>query len=137
MKALNPPPTLTEEFTFHWRNWLSFLYNFLQVEDWNSVTFEVNWSQHSNTNFNTVGYYLDPFGRVHLRGLATHSTGGAGTNIFRLPTGYRPSKNEVMVVRCNASATPCEVWVLSDGYVYLDVGIATVWASLDGISFRI
>jgi hypothetical protein len=42
---------------------------------------------------NQVGYYRDPFGSVHLQGIATKcGAPPAGDIIFTLPAGYRPDE---------------------------------------------
>lgn len=81
---------------------------------------------------NDAGYYKDPLGVVHLRGLV--KSGTIGTGIFTLPSGYRPPNIQVHAVASNAA------------FGYLDISTAgvvrplvgnTAWVSLDGITFRV
>lgn len=81
--------------------------------------------------FNPAGYYKDPFGIVHLRGLV--STGVVGSNIFVLPAGYRPTNVETFVSNSNNAFGRIDVQ--ASGNVILQVG-SNVFASLDGMTFR-
>jgi hypothetical protein len=58
---------------------------------WNDVTFLNGWTSWS-AGYQTVQYAKDPFGMVHLRGVAGY---GTSTLAFTLPAGYRPAKNEI------------------------------------------
>jgi hypothetical protein len=62
--------------------------------------FQNGWSNSPLAQEETVGYYKDQDGVVHLRGLAI---GGSGsTVIFQLPPGYRPASGKEM-----GFAVPC------------------------------
>ena len=101
-------------------------------EAWVSPTLLNSWVNYGG-EFNTAGYYKDPFGRVHLRGLIKDGTATAGTVLFVLPSGYRPSATEVCSTLSNAAAA--DVQVAANGDVKILIG-SNVWLSLDGISFR-
>ena len=86
------------------------------------------------SGFAPAAFYLDPIGRVHLKGIIDE--GGANTRAFILPPGYRPPENLAFAVAAGSPGPTLEnVDVLSDGEVITN-GTATVVA-LDGISFRV
>lgn len=84
-----------------------------------------------------AGYYRDPFGRVHLRGLIRDGTATSGTVLFVLPVGYRPS-GHVTFPAAGQAIGPADAYarvnVNNDGNVSIIVGTNT-WLSLNGISF--
>lgn len=105
------------------------------------------------TNFgaghNTVGFYKDPYGVVHLKGVVKWTNAGqsapagCGWPIFQLPEGYRPASTEAHATMKND--TPSRVDVKSAGAGY-GPGFVVVCDArntvngdhylLDGISFR-
>jgi hypothetical protein len=90
-----------------------------------------SWVNFGSTHAN-AGYYKDPFGRVHLRGMVKSGTTVANTPIFTLPVGYRPTADLLFPVDSNgAHGTSC---VRSSGNVTFEAGSATYFA-LNGISF--
>ena len=89
--------------------------------------------------FHSAGFYRDPFGRVHLRGLVKKSA-AAGNDpdcaIFNLPAGYRPEGHTVFSSIANNQLV--RVSVYSNGEVdpeALPTGGGN-FLSLEGISFR-
>lgn len=82
--------------------------------------------------FGTVGYFKDKNGIVHIKGLV--SGGSTGTDIFTLPTGYRPSGNLIFMQLANNAIARIDVQ--SDGSVYYSSGQSGVFLTLSGISFR-
>lgn len=92
-------------------------------------------------------YYKDPWGIVHLEGLACRAqvggvvgigackdaTGLAGSTMFVLPAGYRPAASRAFAVV--ASGGTGRVDVAAGGQVIYESG-GTSYVSLDGISFR-
>lgn len=96
---------------------------------WINATYQNGWVDY-HASYHSVGYYKDPFGVVHLRGIAKDGTNG--TAIFTLPSGYRPSKEMIFAAASNSAF----------GYVDIATGGAVVatgsnaWFSLDGITFR-
>jgi hypothetical protein len=103
------------------------------------------WRNRPNTggeNYDTVGFYRDPFGRVFLKGMArcrdgTDSTCGAfGTVMMRLPPGYRPAYTELFPAR-SAGSSSHQVEIRADGQVSVsDATAGSDFYSLSGISFR-
>jgi len=80
------------------------------------------------------GYYKDSFGRVHLRGSVK---AGTGTQIFQLPSGFRPDATLHFLVIANSSGAFGGGWIAiaSDGAVLFFAGNNAL-VSLDSISFR-
>jgi hypothetical protein len=92
------------------------------------------WQTRPPTVNNTVGYQRDPFGVVHLRGIA-QNCGGMNT-IFNLPAGDRPGFQGVMA-GIDSSGSARRLDVDAGGAVNLDVLASDgEWISLDGLTFR-
>jgi hypothetical protein len=102
-------------------------------EAWIAPTLLNSWVNHG-AGFSNVGYHKDPWGYVHLRGLA--ASGSSATSvIFTLPAGYRPASERVFASVANDAF--CEIRVQTDGDVFAQAGGSTAnFTSLDGISFR-
>jgi hypothetical protein len=89
--------------------------------------------------FGSVRACKDSLGFVHLNGILTG--GGAFSNAFRLPRGYRPGFNRGFAVAAGVGAPTTEdVYVYATpgsraGIVLMD-GSATDLVSLDGVTFR-
>ena len=105
--------------------------------------------QNFDSAHNSVGFYKDSTGTVHLKGLTTwiNNTGNTGTvrlacnsnnAIFTLPQGYRPAVREVLLTV--SSDVPLRINIDSNGGVYpcnqTRDWNGTEWVSLDGIDFR-
>ena len=106
------------------------------VEAWHEVgggpsepAFENGWANYGNANEVTAGFYKDPFGIVHLKGILA---AGPNAVIFTLPPGYRPGKNLVQLVQRGAGTAL--LVILADGKVQFNFG--SVYTSLDGGTFR-
>ena len=96
-----------------------------------NAAFTSPWQNYGGA-YETVAYRRDPFGRIHLKGMA--KSGTVGSSIFTLPAGFRPAKGEVFAV--TASETDAEIAVYADGTVNVWQGTAAgTWISLSGISF--
>ena len=95
--------------------------------------------------FSSPGYFRDPSGMVHLRGL-TKAADGIFTcadlpslRVFTLPTGYRPEADAALTTISNNK--PGRINVRSGGDVEVEPNFPTFadaknWVSLDGLSFR-
>jgi hypothetical protein len=92
--------------------------------------------------FNTVAFYKDPTGVVHLRGVVMNSCPftvalplGIGP-VFTLPVGYRPPAEELFLTERNDG--PGRLDVQADGKLVATGGSLASggWISLDGLSFR-
>jgi hypothetical protein len=99
-----------------------------------------NYAEFGGDLHNRAGFYKDPYGVVHLKGLVTEYCGGgndASVSMFTLPTGYRPERNEVLSTIANNAVN--RINVLPDGQVKMEIDIADntgSWISLDGLTFR-
>jgi len=83
---------------------------------------------------NSASYYRDPYGTVHLRGVAL-KCGTATNTVFTLPVGLRPGAQEVQAGPY--STGPGRIDVNPDGTVVAAALPAMgAWMSLDGITFR-
>ena len=97
--------------------------------------------------FNPVGFYRDPYGIVHLRGVVQppSSVTLCTARLFQLPAGYRPQQREIHPVLVNNAVGRVDVGVAETiaagnhalGIVRIETGQPTTgYLSLDGISFR-
>lgn len=103
----------------------------LEQAPWITPTLLNSWANYDTTNYNSVGYFKDSCGIVHLKGVV--KSGAVGTTIFNLPAGYRPIKNNMFAtIADNAFG---RVDVLLGGNVMFLVG-SNSFVSLDNISFR-
>lgn len=97
---------------------------------------------------NYVGFHKDPFGMVHLKGVAScvanappaecPPAGDPRSVIFTLPAGYRPAAQEAVSVLSSVAGNIARIDVTSSGQVVLRGPMLDYsdWVSLDGISFR-
>jgi hypothetical protein len=94
----------------------------------------VGWFDLSPNVNNSASYYRDPYGTVHLRGVAI-KCGATSDTVFTLPVGLRPGSQEVQVVQY--STGPGRIDVNPTGTVVAAIAPAAgTWMSLDGITFR-
>jgi hypothetical protein len=121
-------------------------------EAWHEVgtsgepSFENGWNN-SGGSLETVAFYKDREGVVHLKGGATGSNNMA---IFSLPAGYRPASGKQLRIAavCNCTGTDSntptpDAVSLPTGNLtiygtsgFLSIGPAASFVSLDGITFR-
>lgn len=94
-------------------------------------TFLNAWAD-SGGAFQTTGYWKDPAGVVHLRGLINGGTMGLAA--FTLPVGYRPAATESFAQVSDAAFGALKV--LADGSVIPAAG-SNVSFWLSGITFRV
>lgn len=117
-----------------------YLLNGVSGEAWHLVgaggqpAFQNGWSDFNN-GFAPAAFYLDPIGRVHLKGVVA---GGVLNNVvFTLPPGYRPPENLAFAVAAGTgSSALANVDVYANGDVFAFTGSSAAEA-LDGISFRV
>lgn len=100
------------------------------LEAWTAPTLANSWIN-NGSGYNSVGFYKDRFGVVHLRGLI--KSGSMQARAFTLPAGYRPPAREFFGTVSNALFG--SVFVDPDGTVVPWSGSNT-WFSLDGLTFR-
>lgn len=98
------------------------------------VTFTNGWSNYfSGTEYGPVSYYKDAMGIVYLRGLAAGGT--IGTDMFTLPTGFRPSAGTLIFTIISGTNTSAgRVDIRPNGTVAAISGNSG-WMILSGISF--
>ncbi|CAJ0899785.1 hypothetical protein R6138_04373 [Ralstonia thomasii] len=99
------------------------------LEQWNAPTLTNTWA--NLAGFNPAGYWKDPLGIVHLRGVI--ASGTINTAAFTLPAGYRPANTERFVAISNDAIGRLEV--SSAGIVTPVIG-SNVYFALDGMTFR-
>jgi len=101
---------------------------------WTTPTYSSGWSDYGSP-FQTIGYFKDTLGMVHLKGMVRNSSGSSKTgNIFTLPAGYRPGATML---------TPVEVFnahgrldIQADGEVIAKTSVPnTRWITLTNIQF--
>lgn len=92
-----------------------------------------SWVNYDTTpGWQHAGFWKDPLGIVHLRGLVKNGT--PGSMIFILPPGHRPVSGSEIFATVATSAFG-EIRVHSDGGVIHQTG-SNSYVSLSGISFR-
>jgi hypothetical protein len=102
---------------------------------WIAPTLLNSWANYGE-GYNVAGYFKDAAGFVHLKGLIKSGTTTARTNVFLLPSGYRPLEN-CIIATCKPTGAHCEMRVMSTGYVAAgDGGMSAIFTSLDGIVFK-
>lgn len=92
------------------------------------------WVNFDPTSWAVVSYWRDASGVVHIEGLIKDGVTVAGTVIFALPEGHRPSSNLVFVEWGNLGS--CRIDVKVDGTVTAESNVSAAFTSLAGISFR-
>lgn len=104
-------------------------------ESWIAPTLLNGWQNYGSI-LNSAGYWKDSYGVVHLRGVV--KSGTAGTIIFVLPSGYRPTARELFPSLSGDSGGNTvlgRVDISSLGEIY-HYGGGTAFLTLDGMSFR-
>lgn len=111
----------------------------LQTPKWFAPTLLNGWANYG-APYEPAGFYIDPSGRVHIRGLVKNGTTGWTTPILTLPNGYWPPY-DVIIPGVSADVF-CELHVHSQNSVLgTPGGVAVIpsasnaWVSLAGISF--
>ena len=104
--------------------------------EWASVSYVNNFADYGSP-YAAVGYYKDPFGRVHLRGAMEKTSGSAPASAFTLPAGFRPTETEAFLVLNSPTLNRSAVLVIApSGTVTMEYLNATAFISLSGVSFR-
>ena len=99
-------------------------------EDWNAPAFSGTWSNFGG-GYNPAGYFKDPWGVVHLRGLVKSTI--MSTIIFNLPAGYRPAFTEKLPTSSNNAFGIIEITNTGDVDSIVGVNLSVC---LDGITFK-
>ena len=77
----------------------------------------------------TVQYYKDQIGIVHIKGTVKDGTYTVGTEIFTIPTGYRPAETHLFAQN-NSGSFGC-VAVAANGVVYVSSASSNTYLSLN------
>lgn len=108
----------------------------LTPEAWTNATLLNSWVAFGTPFDDLAGFYKDPLGRVHLRGVIKSGAIVNGTVLFTLPAGYRPTGQKVFGVSHHAG-TSARLDVTTTGNVQLgQAASGNAYLSLDGVSFR-
>lgn len=100
-----------------------------------ALSFGSGWRDYVDSfggSWSRVRYWKDPFGVVHIQGLATRFS-GTGTTIGTLPTGFRPPAQIIFTVDCNSGFGRIDID--TSGNIVLTVGTPTNYVSLSGVTF--
>lgn len=108
--------------------------NLLDSEAFSTPTLLNSWVNEGSAGNSTAGYYKDTLNHVHIRGTIKDGTTTSGTNLFLLPSGYRPATRERFFADANGAYGL--ITVETDGNVKAQTVSATL-TSLDNIHFRI
>jgi hypothetical protein len=104
----------------------------IKQEDWTDATLENSWANYGAPYAN-AGFFKTTEGVIHLRGAIKDGTTTSGTNIFTLPTGYRPEYQ--MEIVCMNNGAFGRITIETDGNVKARAVSATL-TNFDGISFK-
>jgi hypothetical protein len=128
------------------------------AEPWHEVgsagepPFRSNCSDYGNGD-ETVGFYKDQVGVVHLKGGFFCTTGAATNVVFQLPAGYRPASGKTLILPiacvCKVASNPVdtgEIAIQGSGFDANGAGAVSVITHeavtgssplfFDGVSFR-
>lgn len=105
----------------------------VSVEPWTAPTLSGAWAN-TGTGFNSAGFFVDPWGIVHLRGVV--KTGAVGSAIFTLPKGYRPEATEKLATWCTSGVATVTVSTAGVVTEATGRGGTTDSITLDGLTFR-
>jgi len=116
-------------------NFLLHVEDFHEVGSANEPDFKNSWANFGGTH-GTLGFYLDPFGRVNFKGSVASGVVGAGTPVFTLKLKYRPPR-DVHIATMD--------WLNSAAHIHISAGTGDVSVingdnrqiSFDSLSFRL
>lgn len=98
--------------------------------------FQNGWSNFGS-GFHGVAFYKNKQGMVFIRGFCKGGSAGAGTVLFNMPAGYRPTAAVAFTCMC-AGEVVQRVHVESNGNVTLGSTCPNVgWLNLSGINFSL
>lgn len=109
----------------------------VSLEEWIAPTLAGTWVNEATAGDNVAGYWKDPFGVVHLRGVIAGGAIAFPSTAFTLAKGYRPAAVETFGV-LRSGILLSRVHVLTTGEVQEIAGrTATAhFLTLDGLTFR-
>lgn len=103
---------------------------------WTAVTFENSFSDYNTASHQPCAYLKDSMGFVHLRGLFKRASAALASNVFTLPSGFRPAKGSNFPAVANGKFARVEVD--ASGQVRVLSADDASWfsfVSLDGVTF--
>lgn len=106
--------------------------NFRKVGGAGQPAFANSWVNYGS-GWREAGFWKDPLGVIHLRGLI--KSGTVGNAAFTLPPGFRPTLAETYAVISNGAVGRLSVY--TDGTVIPETPSNNTYVSLSGISFRL
>jgi hypothetical protein len=99
-----------------------------------------DWVNYAGSTDSLFGYFKDPGGVVHLKGIINETTANSHQVITTLPAGYLPSRTLVFGITCATSPSavaPGLLYISSTGPVSTDSSCNTgYFVILEGVSFR-
>jgi hypothetical protein len=107
------------------------------AEDWHTVGgpnepgFLNNWHNDS-ADETTAGFFKDPFGVVHLKGIIKRDGPYTGHAVFLLPAADRPAKTVFIHITCDGANAGLTI---TDGQVTVS-GISQETCVLENVTFR-
>jgi len=102
---------------------------------WTAPTLLNSWVNYDAANYANAGYAKTADGIVHLRGSIKDGVASAGTTLFTLPTGFRPTKRHQFAVVADGAIEVVDV--ATNGDVVLGTASSATWLSLSGIAFSV
>jgi hypothetical protein len=107
----------------------------LLPDSWTAPTLGGGWSNYGS-GYSTAGYYKDPFGTVHLKGVIAGGT-TTNTTVYTLPAGYRPLEKLILTSTSYTGAAYVftRIDIDTGGNVIVVTG-SNNFLSFDGLSFR-
>ena len=106
---------------------------------WVRATVLNGWYPYDGVRYSSGEYYKDSTGTVHLAGMLAGGVMNAGTPLFVLPKGYRPTYHNIYIAACSdggAIISPAAVAVSPDGTVSVNRAPQNGYLSIAGITFR-
>ncbi len=108
----------------------------LAVPSWTAPSLLNSWVDYGSPH-EVAGYWKDPnTGIVYIRGTIKSGTTTNGTNIFQLPSGYRPSA-DLIIATTDGGYNSCIFVFRSDGDVEIHNIGNNSWLALNNISFHV
>lgn len=102
-------------------------------ESWIAPTLLNAWINVGGTD-DAAGYMKDSLGFVHLKGIIYNGVITAGTVLFTLPAGYRPSKK--LPVMALTSGGVIRLDIKNTGEVSIVSATSNSWLTLNNLTFR-
>ena len=119
-----------------WRSVYALFRALSVVSPWVPLTFVTGW-QNYPPGYSNAAVMIDPFGRVHLRGLVQRVS-GASAVIANLPNQFRPSAQKLFRVPCDTGGggdTDCRLDVTAAGDLLLTAPFGVSYVSLERVSY--